>query len=40
MTCDEDNTGSAAVIERCGGEFESIIDAGAGEPRKRRYWFS
>jgi predicted acetyltransferase len=38
VTCDEDNAGSAAVIERCGGEFESLTET--GEPRKRRYWIS
>lgn len=37
VTCDVDNVASAGVIERCGGEFESIV-AGDGPP-KRRYWF-
>lgn len=32
VTCDEDNAGSRAVIEACGGEYE---DSRAG---KRRYW--
>ena len=37
VTCDDDNAGSAAVIEGCGG----VRDAGlplAGDPPKRRYW--
>ncbi len=38
VTCDEDNVGSAAVIERCGGQLESIIDNSRGGPRRRRYW--
>lgn len=37
VTCDVNNTASAAVIERCGGEFESVV-SGDGPP-KRRYWF-
>lgn len=37
VTCDVDNTASAGVIERCGGEFESLA-SGDGAP-KRRYWF-
>jgi predicted acetyltransferase len=37
VTCDDDNTVSARVIERCGGEFESVI---IGEDGRlvRRYW--
>ncbi len=38
VTCDDDNTGSAAVIERCGGVLESVVHPGAGSPAKRRYW--
>jgi predicted acetyltransferase len=38
VTCDEDNAGSAAVIEACGGRLESVIETAPGEPRKRRYW--
>lgn len=34
VTCDEDNAGSRAVIERNGGEYE---DSRAG---KRRYWIT
>jgi nicotinamidase-related amidase len=37
VTCDDDNVGSAAVIERCGGVFESHIVGESGE-RMRRYW--
>ena len=37
VTCDEDNVGSATVIERCGGVFESLVDSDSG-PAKRRYW--
>lgn len=37
LTCDDDNDGSAAVIERCGGVFESVV-VGADGNRVRRYW--
>jgi predicted acetyltransferase len=37
VTCDEGNVGSAMVIERCGGVFESLVDVESGPP-KRRYW--
>jgi predicted acetyltransferase len=37
VTCDEGNVGSAIVIERCGGVFESHVDVQGG-PSKRRYW--
>ena len=36
VTCDDDNVGSAAVIERCGGVLESTIDTDGGP--LRRYW--
>lgn len=39
VTCDEDNVGSAAVIERCGGVLEDVRRLGAG-PAKRRYWIT
>jgi len=32
VTCDDDNRASAAVIERCGGHLEDVVDG------KRRYW--
>lgn len=38
VTCDEDNTGSARVIERCGGVLEDIRSVADGVPGKRRYW--
>ena len=37
LTCDDRNVGSAAVIERCGGELDSVIELAAGT-RNRRYW--
>ena len=38
VTCDDDNVGSATVIERCGGAFDSIVgDVDTGIPI-RRYW--
>jgi len=36
MICDEDNTGSRAVIEACGGQLESV-EVVRGTPI-RRYW--
>lgn len=38
VTCDEDNAGSRAVIESCGGQLDSVVDVGDGLPPKRRYW--
>jgi predicted acetyltransferase len=37
VTCDDDNVGSATVIERCGGAVESMIVGEEGKPM-RRYW--
>lgn len=37
VTCDEDNLGSAAIIERCGGHFDSIHVTDEGKSI-RRYW--
>jgi len=38
VTCDDDNVGSATVIERCGGVLENVIsETESGHP-KRRYW--
>jgi predicted acetyltransferase len=34
LYCDDDNTGSAAVIEACGGKLEAVT----GSPPLRRYW--
>jgi predicted acetyltransferase len=38
VTCDDDNVGSAAIIERCGGAFDSLVDSAEGGSPKRRYW--
>lgn len=38
LTCDEDNIGSATVIERNGGVFESAVAASDGAHVMRRYW--
>lgn len=37
VTCDDDNLGSIATIERCGGVLENIISR-SNAARKRRYW--
>jgi predicted acetyltransferase len=39
VTCDEDNIASARVIEKCGGEFESVSDPAPWGTPMRRYWF-
>jgi predicted acetyltransferase len=36
VTCDDDNVGSATVIERCGGVLEDVRSVAGGAP-KRRY---
>lgn len=38
VTCDDDNGGSAALIERSGGVFESRVDDPVERVVKRRYW--
>lgn len=38
LTCDDGNTGSAIVIEACGGELENVVAGPEGEAPKRRYW--
>jgi predicted acetyltransferase len=38
VTCNDDNVGSAAIIERCGGTFDSLSTADDGHA-VRRYWF-
>lgn len=38
LFCDDDNAGSAAVIEACGGRLESVVRTAPGTPPKRRYW--
>jgi predicted acetyltransferase len=43
VTCDEDNAGSARVIERCGGVLQDVVPGDgpyAGTTLKRRYWIS
>jgi predicted acetyltransferase len=37
VICDDDNAGSAAVIERCGGKLNSRVTDSTGIPI-RRYW--
>jgi predicted acetyltransferase len=37
VTCDVDNVGSAAVIERCGGVLENVVPVEGSVPRCR-YW--
>lgn len=39
VTCDDDNTGSIATIERCGGTLHSITRSQGRGTLKRRYWF-
>lgn len=38
VTCDDDNVGSAKVIENCGGVFERVTADPHGSVPKRRYW--
>jgi predicted acetyltransferase len=38
VVCDDDNVASAAVIERCGGVLEGVIEV--DDQPLRRYWFS
>lgn len=40
VTCDDDNRGSARVIERCGGVLEDVRPIAEGVPAKRRYWIT
>jgi predicted acetyltransferase len=39
VTCDDDNTGSAVIIERAGGELDDVRIAPDGTHR-RRYWIA
>jgi predicted acetyltransferase len=39
VTCDDDNIGSAAVIERCGGVLDGIV-TGVEGVAVRRYWIA
>jgi predicted acetyltransferase len=38
LTCDDDNTGSIAVIENCGGRLDSVIRLQHSAIPVRRYW--
>lgn len=38
LTCDDDNAGSIAVIERCGGRLDSVIRLKDSAVLLRRYW--
>jgi predicted acetyltransferase len=38
VTCEDDNAGSAAVIEACGGQLDSLVEDRPGAPPIRRYW--
>ena len=38
LICDDDNAGSRAVIEACGGQLESVVQITAAAPPIRRYW--
>jgi predicted acetyltransferase len=38
VTCDDDNVGSATVIERCGGVLDSSVVPERGGIPIRRYW--
>lgn len=41
LTCDDDNLGSAKIIEANGGVLENIIEGDKeGKPKKRRYWIT
>jgi predicted acetyltransferase len=39
VTCDDDNVGSAAVIEACGGRLDSVGEGSTAGSLVRRYWF-
>jgi len=38
ITCDDENGGSATVIERCGGTLQDVLDDDG--VLKRRYWIN
>ncbi|CAN5908962.1 GNAT family N-acetyltransferase [soil metagenome] len=40
VTCDDDNVGSASIIERCGGTFEDVVDSRVDRGLVRRYWIN
>jgi predicted acetyltransferase len=39
VTCEDSNIGSATVIEKCGGQLDSVIRVGTPARMIRRYWF-
>jgi predicted acetyltransferase len=40
VTCDDDNLGSRAVIESCGGLLDSMVARDNGAASIRRYWIA
>ena len=38
VTCNDDNAGSIAVIEACGGRLDSLVEDGPDRAPIRRYW--
>ncbi len=38
VTCDDDNIGSAKIIESNGGVLENVVTTDPDRPPKRRYW--
>lgn len=38
LTCDDDNVGSIATIERAGGRLDASWPLADGPPKRRRYW--
>jgi predicted acetyltransferase len=40
ITCDDDNAGSIAVIEGCGGKLDSVANTTPSGPPTRRYWIA
>jgi predicted acetyltransferase len=38
VVCDDDNTGSARVIEACGGVFDQVVTGKDGGHEMRHYW--
>lgn len=38
VTCDDDNIGSAKIIEANGGQLQDVIDVDGHPARVRRYW--
>ena len=38
VTCDDDDIGSARVIEKCGGVLDAVLDRPGCAVPKRRYW--